>query len=119
MKLSSLTVIGFETNAVLDSAPGTKISFNDIHDAAERKQLVQFLAERFGDEADLSLLLSDPVELAEVNNALCDAACALQGRERKKVGIVRNGLGLMIAIVLEAIQQQFIPLLPDNAPHFA
>ena len=111
MRLSSLTYLGLESNAVHDERPDLNLSFQEIHDAADRKELVQHLALRFGDSADLSLLTSLPDnqnELAEVNQALHDAASALYGRERKKVGVTKNGLCLVHALILEAIQQQFI-----------
>jgi hypothetical protein len=56
MKLSSLTYLARETTALLDQRPGLNLSFKEIHDDAGRKELVQHLAARYGDAADLSLL---------------------------------------------------------------
>jgi hypothetical protein len=116
MKLSSFTGLAFETNAMLDAYPDLSLAFVQIHNAADRGRLVEFLAQQFGDAADFSLLLSDQAELAAVNNALRDAASALYGRERGTAGLSRNGLCLVVAVILEAIQQQFIPPTPLPDP---
>lgn len=105
MRLSSLTCLGFETTAVIDKCPELNISFAEIHAAAERGQLIAFLRQRYGDYADLTLYNLDPAELAEAEAALRDAASALDGREGRKTGVRNNGLCLVLAIVLEAIQQ--------------
>jgi len=55
MKLNSFTLLARETVATLDQRPDLKLSFKEIHDAAERKELVQHLATRYGKDADLSL----------------------------------------------------------------
>lgn len=111
MRLSSLTYLGFEVNAVCDACPDFEFTLERIHRAAREKNVVSSLAERFGELADLSLLLSNPKELAEIEKALSDAASALEGRESRKVGIKNSGLCLVMALILEAIQQQFCPLL--------
>jgi len=116
MKLSSLTALGFETNAFLDATPGLNLTFAEIHDAADRGHLVQFLAGRYADNADFSRLLKDPKELAAVNQALKDAASSVYGCERRKFGVSRSALCLVIAIVLEAIQQRFIAPSPIPEP---
>src|SRR3954470_4992808 len=74
MKLSSLTYLAFETNAVLDAYPGLKLPFAEIHTAAEENRLIEYLAQRFGDKADLSLFLAYPEEQVAVNLALADVA---------------------------------------------
>ena len=74
MRLSSLTYLAFETNAVLDACPRFKLSIAEVHSAARQGFLVEHLAKRFGQKADLSLLLSDPDELNAVDFALADAA---------------------------------------------
>jgi hypothetical protein len=107
MRLISLTLIGFETNAVWDSCPDFELSFDEIHEAASRERLVPLLRERFGKVADLSLFDLDPRELADTEAALRDAACAFEGREWHKTGVRNSGICLVMAIVLEAIQQKF------------
>src|SRR5437867_1912071 len=105
MRLSSLTYLGFETNAVLDACPGFKLPIAEVHSASRAGRLVEHLATRFGAEADLSLLVAHPEELDAVNSALTQAADSLEGREARKTGVSKNGLCFVIALVLEAIQQ--------------
>lgn len=107
MQLSSLTLIGFETTAILDGCPDFDLSFQQVHEAAQRRKLVPLLQERFGEDADLSLLVMNPRELADTEQALSLAAEVLQGRESRKTGVANSGLCLVLAIVFEALQQQF------------
>ena len=116
MKLSSLTYLGFETNAVLDMCPDFKISFAEVHAVARGGMLVEHLAKRFGDKGDLSLLLSDPDELNAVDFALTDAASSFEGREGRKTGVTKSGLCLVMAIIFEAIQQQSAALATPAEP---
>ena len=110
MRLSSLTMLGFEINAVCDSCPDFELTFDQVHSVAREGKLAAFLAECFKDSTDLSLLTSNPKELSDMETALTDAACALEGRERRKVGVNSSGLCLVTAIIFEAIQEQFCPL---------
>jgi hypothetical protein len=47
------------------------------------------------------------IELADTEAAIRDAAGALEGRERRKAGVSKSGICLVMAIIFEAIQQQF------------
>src|SRR5260221_4092808 len=105
MRLSSLTYLAFETNAVLDECPAFNLPIAEVHSAARQGFLVEHLAKRFGKKADLSMLLSNPEELNAVDFALCDAASCFEGRERRKVGVTRSGLCLVIAVILEAFKK--------------
>ena len=53
------------------------------------------------------ILLGNADELKQVDLALGAAAEAIKGREAGKAGVTQNGLCLVLAIILEAIQQQF------------
>jgi len=107
MRLSSLTLIGFETAAVWDTCPDFELSFAEVHDAAQRGGLVALLRERFGEHADFSLFDLDAKELADTEAAFRDAASALEGRERRKTGVSSSGICLVMVIIFEALQQQF------------
>ena len=110
MKLVSLTLLGFEVNAMWDACPDFELTFDEVHLAASERKLVAMLAERFKGSIDLSLLIGNPKELSKVEAALGDASYALQGQERRKVGVSSSGLCLVMAIIFEAIQQRFCPL---------
>jgi hypothetical protein len=107
MKLLSFTSLAFSVNSVLDQNPATTLSFAEVRDSAKRGVLVQDLARRFGEQPDLSLLLSDEHELSDLNLALTNASNALEGRVMRRVGVSKNGLCLVMALILEAIEQQF------------
>ncbi len=81
MKLSSLTCLAFELNALLDSCPNHDLPFSAIHDAAELGLLVEHLDKWFPGQMDLSLLLSRPEELTQVEIALRDSAEGMRGRD--------------------------------------
>jgi hypothetical protein len=110
MRLSSLTMLGFEINAVWDTCPDFELTFEQVHSATREGKLIPLLVTRFGELTDLSLLTSQPEELTEIESALCDAASALEGRERRKCGVKNSGICLVMAFIFEAIQQQFCPL---------
>ena len=117
MNLVSFTNIAFQINAVLDEAPNLELSFKEIHDAAEVGSLLEHLAERLKDHVDFSLTLTRPEEHKDVERALSDVAGSLYGCESKKAGVRQRGLCLVMAIILEAIQQQFISnSLPVRSP---
>jgi len=116
--LTALTHLAFRINAVIDECPDFQFSYSEIHDAAEVGRLVDHLANRLRDKADLYLLTSDPDTLTGLEVALRDAAEALYGREGRKANIQKSGLCLVMAIILEAIQQQHAqrPQPPEPEP---
>ena len=109
MKLIPLTHLGFLVNWIIDERPANDLSFHEIHDAARAGDLIGLLIRRFGHVADFSLLQSDPSLLEQMEAALCDAASPFEGREAGKACVENSGLCLVMAIVLEAIQQQCNP----------
>jgi hypothetical protein len=103
MKLSSLLMLGYEVNAVIDAAPDIDLSFTEVHAAAQGDSLIPLLEQRFGSLIDLSLLGPDNEDLPQLNAVLRDASEVLKGVERKKVGVENKALCLVIAIILQAI----------------
>jgi len=115
MKLSSLTYLAFELNALLDICPNHDLPFTAIHDAADLGLLVEHLDKWFPGQIDLSLLLSNADELTQVEIALRDSAEGMYGRDVSSRGRDASGLCLVMAIVLNAIQHQFIPLQGNSS----
>jgi hypothetical protein len=109
MKLTTtaLTHLGFQINAALERSPALDLSFAEVHEAADACHLVEHLAKRLAGQADFYLLTSDCEQLASLEAALRDAAEALRGQEGATAEIEKSGLCLVMAIVLEAIQQKF------------
>ena len=73
---------------------------------AELGRLLNHLAHRLRGRAET---------VTAIENAL-RAAAALQGRELKKANIKNRGLCLVMAIILEALQQNFSPDANEPAP---
>ena len=112
MKLSSFTSVASEINAVFDLYPRLKLSFAEVREAARSGTLIELLADRFGNKADFSLLLLDEDELTDVDLAISDATNALGDAH-----VSSSGFSLAMALVREAIHQQFpIPALQNQSP---
>src|SRR2546423_3962099 len=107
MKLSSFTSIATEIKAVFDSCPSLKLSLAEVRAAARSGTLIEHLANRFGNQADFSILLSDEDELTDIDLAISDATAALDGGEAQAIDVSPNGFSLAMALVRKAIDQQF------------
>jgi hypothetical protein len=105
-RLSTLTFVGFEINSLPERVNCDKITFEYVYKGIEEKNLLQKIANDFGDEIDFSLYLNDPSELESIYNSLTQVAESLRGRERRKTGVEESGQKLIIAILLEVIQQK-------------
>jgi hypothetical protein len=106
MKLSQLTSIGWCANMMLDRREQAPFTFDQIYWAADRGTLVELLLP-IDDSGIMELWASDPERRAEVERALGAAASALRGREIRKTGVGDNPICMVMALVLEAIQQNF------------
>jgi hypothetical protein len=106
MKLSQLTCFGWCANMMLDRREQAPFTIDDLYSAAERGGLVELLL-KIDDSGIIELWAREPGPRAEMEQALGNAAEALHGREIRKTGVGENALCLVIAFVLEAIQQNF------------
>jgi hypothetical protein len=106
MKLYNLTSIGWCANMMLDRHDQAPFTFDDIYAAADRGALVDLLL-KIDDSGIIELWARDPGLRADTERALADAAEALRGRELRKTGVGNNALCMVMALVLEAIQQNF------------
>jgi len=110
MKISSLTYLGFGTNAVL-TRTRTSTCPSPKSRRAQAGLLVEHLRKSFGDEADLSIFDALPGRTKAVNSALADAAGCFDGRESRKWRRKKRVLNLVLALIFEAIQNKFISKL--------
>ena len=110
-----LAHLGFHINALLDTCPDQNLRFAAIHAAADLGLLVQYLDTSLRGQIDLGLLTSDPDDLARLNLALTDAAEGFYDHDVSAKGRNANGLCRIMAIVLEAIQQEFVTLREARA----
>ena len=91
---------------MLDRREQAPFKVDDVYAAADRGELVDLLL-KIDDSGIIELCANEPGARAKIERAMNDAAEALRGREIRKAGVGENALCLVIAITLEAIQQNF------------
>jgi len=109
--LAILTLLGFQINSAIEEGHGDKVSFNDIYTGLEKRTLFEILQDKLPGALDLGLFRSGDdnryIEQREgIINALASAASGMKGSE-EKYGVRSSGLSLMMAYILEAIQQEY------------
>jgi len=104
--LSSLTFVGFYVNAAIDHGKGAEVSFDDIYHGLEKGTLLQDLNAKLPNTFDFSIFPPGSEKEREFLEVLKQAAGGLEGRERKKTGVQNSGLNLLLAFILEVIQQE-------------
>lgn len=105
-RLSLLTYLGFEVNSLPERCNTDLITFDYVYQGIDTKTLIQNIQKDFGDNIDFSIILSNYDDLAKLYNVLANASEALRGRERRKVGVEKCGVKLLVAFVLQAIQSK-------------
>lgn len=91
---------------MLDRREQAPFTIDDVYNAIDRRDLVGLLL-KIDDNGIIELWAREAGPRAEVEDALGDAAEALRGREIRKTGVGENALCLVIALTLEAIQENF------------
>jgi len=91
---------------MLDRREQAPFSFDDVYAAADSGNLVDLLL-KIDDSGIIEIWARDPKQRADTESALADAAEALRGRLVRKTGVGDNVLCMVMALVLEAIQQRF------------
>jgi hypothetical protein len=102
--LSSLTFIGFYLTAALDAGKGPQVTFDDVYKGLENGTLLQDLQARLPNTFDFSLFPQGSDKERELLDVLNEVAGGLEGRERRKTGVEKSGIALLLAFILEAIQ---------------
>lgn len=108
LHVSSLTMVGFYVNSLLEDHPG-EMTFNEVYTGIVNGTILEDLEARFPGETDFSLFGPNSDQRGPLIKALLDASEGLEGRERRKIGIERCGLNLLMGFVLEAIQRLALP----------
>ena len=102
VKIVYLTGIAFELNHALDSGKYASITVDDVKQQIRAGKVFDFLEQRLGSDIDVSLLYNDDRaelvrEWQQMDNAI---------DEVRKYGVERSGLHLLVAYLLEGIQQR-------------
>ena len=106
-RLSALAYLGFSINIALEKGYADAISFDDIYTSLNNKTLLEDLEIKIPNCFDFSSDPKDSEQNQYLNEVLDYIAGGLQGRERRKVGIEKSGLNLLLAYILEAMQQKY------------
>lgn len=101
MKIGQLTFLAFYLNGALGSGKYDDISIEEVKRRITDGTVLRFLAERLGDDVDLSILSAeDKQEILQEWHDL------LSVNESRKMCVERHGLCLLVAYLLEGIQQR-------------
>jgi hypothetical protein len=102
----SLHQLAVLLNLIIGQHPAD-LSLSEVHAAADDRHLLALLATRYRHLADFYYLIRKPSTLEQTEAALTHAANILKWGESRRIGGSHSGLCLALAIVLEALQQQF------------
>ena len=102
--LSSLATLAFYTNAALDKGLGAQVAFEEIYSGIDRGTLLQELDSKFPDTG-FGVFSAGSDKEKQILSVLEQIAGGLSGRERRKVGVENSGLCLLLAFLIEAMQQ--------------
>jgi hypothetical protein len=104
--LTTLTYLGFLLNGFASDG-GDKLTFDEVYDGLDNGTLWAVIQAKHP-HMDLTMFTHvDKDKGAKVIQALLDAASGMRERERKKYGVEKSGLAILLAYVLEAIQQEY------------
>lgn len=94
------TFLGFHFNSLVDN--GKSLDLRETHQQIRDRNLFNWLSEKFGDEIDLSLYSEDDLnEILDFFGSISEVT-----DERRKMGITKNGLCLLVAYCLEAAKRK-------------
>ncbi|HUU83664.1 MAG TPA: hypothetical protein VM243_09190 [Phycisphaerae bacterium] len=100
MQVTKLTYIGFEVNALIDA--GARVRIGEIRHQIRARSVFEFFETQFCDTIDLGVIEAD--ERRALSEQWEDMESAIPSR--KKFGVVREGLCLLQAFILEGIQRE-------------
>lgn len=109
IKLTHLSHLLLEINAVIDTGKHDHISIEDVHREIANGTILKFIAREASTDIDLSLLLDRTDD--ELNferhyvRHLQSIYGGYAGQERRKWGVENKGLCLLVAWTMEIIQQ--------------
>ena len=100
MDFSKRTGAAFYLNAIIDKGKHAGVSVDDVLNAVEADRVFDFLEQRFGKSLFLNLDQNDRRELSEEWRGLAGVDSS------RKFDVGNNGICLLLAFVLDGIQQQ-------------
>ncbi len=101
-KITLLTFLGFHLNGAAGSGKYGHVSIERVKEEIKARGIFEFLARELGDDAGLSML--GPAEQEELGEEW--AVLASDVNEGRKLCVDRGGLNLLVAYLLEGIQNR-------------
>lgn len=109
IKLTQLSYVLFELNAVIDTGKYDYISIDDIHREIENGTVLRYIATEAAGDIDLSLLLEREDDELNFERHYAEYLQSIYGgyagQERRKWGVENKGLCLLVAWTVEIIQR--------------
>lgn len=103
MKLVELTILVLGINAAIDEHP-SGATIEEAREHIRAGDILDWLKNDFG--VDVSLIASRPTSAKEYVQGLQSLLGGYEGSERRKWGVSKNGLCLVLAWTNEMIQQR-------------
>jgi hypothetical protein len=103
-ELGTLVFMGLLVNSAVDGGMGSDLDFDVVYEGIEQGTLLDELDKRYPGAFDFSLFRSGNNAEDYLIDALRGATGGIENRERRKVGVENNGLCLIVALLLEALQ---------------
>jgi hypothetical protein len=98
-------MLGRQLNGFLEEG-NHGVTFEHVYNGLDNGTLWEIVNKKVPD-MDLSMFTGYPEQGDAVISALKDAAGGMRGREVKKYGVKAGGLSLLMAYVIEAIQEEY------------
>lgn len=108
IKLTALTYLILELNHLIDSGKYNTITIEHVHDAIKKKCIIPYLIETTSEDSDFSLYSSEGPYSKFVeyyHEQMSQIYGGYAGQERRKWGVEKLGLCLLLAWTNEIIQQ--------------
>ena len=94
------TFISFQLNSLLDE--GLFLDYQETVQNLEAKTVFDLLKQKFGTQIDLSIV--DAKEIRDISDLFLDLVLAVNAR--RKFGVSKNGISLLLAYCIEGIQRE-------------
>jgi len=101
-KIKKLTHLGFYLNGAAGSGKYDHLTVDKVKDAIDGGKLFEFINSELGDDLDHGIL--EPAERAELLEEW--SFQAQEADESRKMCVVRGGLNLLVAYLLDSIQKR-------------
>ncbi len=104
-QLASLTSVGIQLTAAVEIELRGNLSFLDVYRAIGQGTLLREIERVAPRTCDFSEYPAGSAQCAALHEALRRASAAVDGKERRTLGLIASGMHLALALVLEAIRQ--------------